>query len=101
MLYLALGMPLSSLLGLVIFSARTPLYPHYETLSRDWGMTVMEDQAWAGGIMWAGGDLAFVIALVGAVVVWLRHEEREGEREDARLDRRRAARGLGRSGQRD
>lgn len=89
-LYLALGMPLSSLLGLVIFSARIPLYEHYLGLERTWGMTPLEDQQWAGGIMWAGGDLGFVIALVAAVVVWLRHEEREGEREDARLARRRA-----------
>ena len=88
-LYLAIGMPLSSLLGLVIFSARSPLYEHYETLERTWGMTPLEDQQWAGGIMWAGGDLAFVIALVAAVFIWLRHEEAEGLREDARLDRAR------------
>ena len=90
-LYLALGMPLSSLLGLVIFSARQPLYPHYADLVRDWGPTVMEDQALAGGIMWAGGDGAFVLALVLTVAAWLRHEERENKREDARLARARAA----------
>jgi putative copper resistance protein D len=90
--YLALGMPLSSLLGLVIFSARVPLYEHYETLERTWGLSPMEDQAWAGGIMWVLGDLVFVIALVLAVSLWLRHEEREGERVDARLARERAAR---------
>jgi len=87
LLYLALGMPLSSFLGLVIFSATTILYPHYATLERDWGMSPLEDQAWAGGIMWAGGDLAFVVALLLAFAVWLRHEEREGRREDARLAR--------------
>ena len=90
-LYLALGMPLSSLLGLVIFSARQPLYPHYADLVRDWGPTVLEDQALAGGIMWAGGDAAFVLALVLTVAAWLRHEERENAREDARLARARAA----------
>ncbi len=90
-LYLALGMPLSSLLGLVIFSARTVLYEHYETLARDWGPTVLEDQAMAGGIMWAGGDGVFVLALVLAVAAWLRHEEQENKREDARLARARAA----------
>jgi putative copper resistance protein D len=91
-LYLALGMPLSSLLGLVIFSARTPLYEHYATLARDWGPTTLEDQALAGGIMWAGGDAAFVLALVLTVAAWLRHEEQENKREDARLARARAAR---------
>jgi putative copper resistance protein D len=91
-LYLALGMPLSSLLGLVIFSARNPLYEHYLTLERDWGPSVMEDQALAGGIMWAGGDAIFVLALVVTVAAWLRHEERENKREDARLARQRAQR---------
>ena len=91
-LYLALGMPLSSFLGLVIFSARTPLYDHYLTLERDWGWSVMEDQAWAGGIMWAGGDAVFVAALILTVAAWLRHEERENKREDARLARQRTAR---------
>jgi putative copper resistance protein D len=91
-LYLALGMPLSSFLGLVIFSSRTILYPHYATLPRDWGMPPLEDQAWAGGIMWAAGDLAFVIAIIAAVAVWLRHEDREGKRVDERLERERLAR---------
>jgi putative membrane protein len=90
-MYLALGMPFSSLLGLVIFSASQPLYPHYVDLVRDWGPTVLEDQALAGGIMWVGGDGAFVLALILAVAAWLRHEERENRREDARLARRRAS----------
>ena len=89
-LYLALGMPLMSLLGLVIFSARNVLYPHYAELVRDWGPTPLEDQALAGGIMWAGGDAAFVLALVLTVAAWLRHEERENVREDKRLARARA-----------
>jgi putative copper resistance protein D len=88
-------MPLSSFLGLVIFAAPSVLYPHYETLERTWGMTPLEDQAWAVGIMWAGGDLVFVVALILAVAVWLRHEEREGLREDARLARQRVARERG------
>ena len=89
--YLALGMPLSSFLGLVIYSAQTVLYPHYETLAREWGPSPLEDQQLAGGVMWAGGDLAFVIALVVMVAAWLRHEEQENLREDARLARQRAA----------
>jgi len=90
--YLALGMPLSSFLGLVIYSADTVLYPHYATLERDWGLSAMEDQAVAGGVMWAGGDVAFVLALVFVVVAWLRHEEGVSRREDARLERSAAIR---------
>jgi putative copper resistance protein D len=88
--YLFLGMPQSSFLGMAIFSAPAVLYPHYETLVRDWGPTPLDDQALAGGIMWAGGDMMFLIALLLAVWVWLRAEEAEGRRVDAQLDREEA-----------
>ena len=85
--YLALGMPFGTFLGLAIFSATTVLYPHYETLGRAWGPSPIDDQALAGGLMWAGGDLVFLIALVSAVAVWLRSEAAAGRRIDAQLDR--------------
>jgi putative membrane protein len=85
--YLFLGMPWSSFLGLAIFSAPEPLYAHYATLVRSWGPTPLADQQLAGGIMWVGGDAAFLVAMLLAVWVWLRAEEAEGRRTDARLDR--------------
>jgi len=85
--YLFLGMPQSSFLGLAIFSAPAVLYRHYETLVRPWGPTPLVDQQWAGGIMWAGGDMMFLITLLLAVAVWLKAEETEGRRLDAQLDR--------------
>ena len=85
--YLFLGMPQSSFLGLAIFSAPDVLYPHYATLVRTWGPSPLVDQQWAGGIMWVGGDLLFLVALILAVWVWLRAEENEGRLADARLDR--------------
>ncbi len=87
LLYLGLGMPFSSFLGLAIVSATGVLYPHYASLIRTWGMSPLEDQNWAGGIMWAGGDGFFLIALVLGVAAWLHDEEAAGRREDARLDR--------------
>ena len=39
--------------------------------------------------MWVGGDAAFLVAMLLAVWVWLRAEEREGRRVDAKLDRER------------
>ena len=54
------------------------------------GPTPVEDQALAGGIMWVGGDVIFLIALLLAVWVWLRAEEAEGRRLDAQLDREEA-----------
>jgi putative copper resistance protein D len=90
--YLFLGMPQSSFLGLAIFSAPEPLYAHYATLARTWGPTPLADQQLAGGIMWAGGDAAFLIAMVVALWVWLRAEERAGKLADEKLDREAAPR---------
>ena len=85
--YLFLGMPQSSFLGLAIFSAPEPLYAHYVTLERSWGPSPLVDQQWAGGFMWAGGDAFFLVAMVLALWVWLRAEERAGRLADERLDR--------------
>ena len=90
--YLFLGMPQSSFLGLAIYSAPVVLYSHYETLQRSWGPTPLEDQQLAGVLMWVGGDAVFLIAMILAVWVWLRAEEAEGRRHDAKLDREEAAR---------
>src|SRR5690606_20868822 len=76
-----------SFLGLAIFSASSVLYEHYATLERTWGQPPLQDQAWAGGIMWAGGDLVFLLAMVAAILAWMRAEEAEGRRLDALLDR--------------
>jgi putative membrane protein len=88
--YLFLGMPQSSFLGLAILSAPAILYPHYATVTRSWGPTPLADQQLAGGLMWVVGDAVFLIALILAVWVWLRAEDAEGRRVDARLDRERA-----------
>jgi putative copper resistance protein D len=92
-LYVFLGMPWSSFLALAIFSAPGVLYPHYATLQRDWGPTPLADQQLAGGIMWIGGDGLFLVALIAMVAAWLRAEDDEGRRADARLDREHARRG--------
>jgi putative copper resistance protein D len=72
---------------LAIFSASTVLYPHYETLDLPWGPSPLEDQALAGGLMWAVGDGVFIVALVLAAAVWLRSEEQKGRVLDEQLDR--------------
>jgi putative copper resistance protein D len=90
--YLLLGLPQNSFLGLAIFSAPAVLYSHYAALVRAWGPTPLEDQQLAGGIMWAAGDLLFLVPLLGVMAAWFRSEEREGRQHDDRLDRERARR---------
>ncbi|HEY6056921.1 MAG TPA: cytochrome c oxidase assembly protein, partial [Candidatus Limnocylindrales bacterium] len=58
---------------------------------RSWGPTPLADQQAAGGLMWVTGDLMFLVAVLAIVFTWMRHEERETVRLDARLDAERAA----------
>lgn len=71
LIYLFIGMPLSSLLGLVLYAQTFVLYPHY--LLR-LGEAALDDQRLAGTIMWVGSDLLSMIAIGALVWVWARHE---------------------------
>ena len=89
-LYAFLQMPQNTFLALAIYSASVPLYSHYATLERTWGPTVLADQQLAGGLMWVIGDLTFLTAILFVVVGWMRHEDRNTPRADARMDAERA-----------
>jgi hypothetical protein len=90
-LYVFLQMPQNTFLAVVIVNASSVLYPHYATLERAWGPTPLEDQQLAGAIMWVGGDLAFLIAVMAIIVGWVRAEERDARRSDRRADSERVA----------
>lgn len=89
-LYVFLQMPQNTFLALAIFSATVALYPHYATVGRDWGPSVLADQQGAGAIMWVAGDLTFLVAILGIVLAWMRAEERGASRREARIDAERA-----------
>ena len=89
-LYVFLQMPQNTFLALAIYSATDVLYPHYATLQRTWGPSVLEDQQLAGGIMWIIGDLTFLVAILFVVLQWMRQEDRDTARTDARVDAERA-----------
>lgn len=89
-LYVFLQMPQNTFLSLSIFSATSPLYPHYVTIGRTWGPTPLADQQAAAAFMWVTGDMMFLVAILAVVYGWMRHEEREAVRIDARLDAERA-----------
>jgi cytochrome c oxidase assembly factor CtaG len=85
-MYVFLQMPQNTFLAVAILNASQPLYPHYATLVRSWGPSPLNDQQIAGGIMWLFGDLGFLAAILGLVLAWMRHEERETGRADRRAD---------------
>ena len=90
-MYVFLQMPQNTFLAVTILNAPAPLYPHYATLARTWGPSVIDDQRIAGGLMWIGGDILFVAAIAAILVGWMAHEKRQEAAVDRRVDRERAA----------
>jgi cytochrome c oxidase assembly factor CtaG len=85
-LYLLLQLPLNSFLGMAILFAQAPLYQHYATLGAPYGISALADQQTAGGIMWLGGDIVFIGALLVLVALWMRHEQRVAPAAERRAD---------------
>ena len=84
-LYLFVAMPAMAFLGLTIVSSRKVLYPtyaHAEGVAR-----ALADQRAAGAIMWAGTMVLIVPALGFVLLDWVRADEHEAARVDARLER--------------
>ena len=90
-LYVGLQMPQNTFLAVAIAMSSVPLYPHYVSTIRSWGPTPLEDQQLAGSIMWLGGDLVFIGAVILLVLAWMRDDERRTVGEDRRLAGERAA----------
>jgi putative copper resistance protein D len=86
--YLGTALPWNSFLGVAIYFAPNVLYAHYATTVRTWGPTPLLDQQVAGAVMWVGGDLAFLVALLLVIAGLLADEERKGRLYDARMDAR-------------
>jgi putative membrane protein len=82
LLYLALAMPQNTFLALAISSSTSPLYAHYVGAAGLGGRSALEDQRLAGGIMWVGGDLTLLVAVVAVAGAWAVHEERVTRRRE-------------------
>ena len=85
-LYLGLQMPQMAFLSVAMLMAPAPLYAAYANTTRTWGPTPLADQQLAAGIMWVGGSLVFIGAVIVLIALWMRDEDRRGTREDRRLD---------------
>ncbi|HUQ43334.1 MAG TPA: cytochrome c oxidase assembly protein [Candidatus Limnocylindria bacterium] len=90
-LYLLLQFPLNSFLGVAILFAPAPLYGHYASLGAPYGIAPLADQQLAGGIMWLGGDVVFIVGVLMIVAAWMRHETRDTVAAERRADTQRAA----------
>jgi cytochrome c oxidase assembly factor CtaG/polyferredoxin len=69
--YLVLaGLQMTAFSALFSFSGR-PFYPIYADMPRLWGISVLEDQAAAGAVMWVPSSVILLIATVWLVVTLL------------------------------
>jgi putative membrane protein len=80
--YLFTQMTQNTFLAVVILNASDVLYTHYATLVRPWGISAIDDQRLAAGIMWLAGDVVFITAILALVVGWMRAEGRDEARAD-------------------
>lgn len=58
-------------LGAVLALARTPLYRIHEPGPELWGLTPLEDQQLAGGLMWVPPGLVYLATMATLLVRWL------------------------------
>lgn len=60
----------------VLSVADQVLYPPYLAMPRLWGWSPLDDQRWAGVLMWVASNLAYALAALWLGMTWLRSEER-------------------------
>ena len=56
--------PANMVAGVAISFASEPLYRHYLTVPRLWGLTALEDQQLGGTIMWIPGSMMYLVAAI-------------------------------------
>lgn len=90
-LYVFVEMTHKGLFGGMFLSMNHPMHHYFATHSPAWSAGPMTDQRMSILILWIGGNLIFLVALIGLVVRWVQYEARHTARTDARLARARAA----------
>jgi putative copper resistance protein D len=86
LLSLLLAMPAMSFLALAIYTADAPLYATYAATPVPWGTSALADQRDAAVLMWLGGNLVLVVAMLLVAASWKRHDDEAQRRIEARED---------------
>jgi putative copper resistance protein D len=74
---LALGIPVTAILGIALTGARTSIAPQFHTVA---------DTHQGGSILWIVGEITTLVAMGIIVFRWMQHEERQAARADRQLD---------------
>jgi putative membrane protein len=61
----------SGALGAVLALAQRPLYPIHASVAPSWGLSPLEDQQLAGGLMWVPPGIVYVVVIAGLLAHWL------------------------------
>jgi cytochrome c oxidase assembly factor CtaG len=86
-------LPFHAFLGVTMMSGENLIARgYYESLERNWGPSIVEDQEIAGGLLWIAGDLVGLLFFIVLLIQWSRASGREAIRIDRDLDRQDAAR---------
>lgn len=83
-----LTMPFHAWLGVMIMGSRHLIAEEwYVSFERSWGLNPLDDQTWAGALLWATGDLTMFAAMIIIFIRWVQDAQREARRMDRMLDR--------------
>ena len=91
-LYVAVEMTHKALFGAMFLSLNTPVHETFAANLPAWAPSAMTDQGLAILVLWVGGSLVFLVALVAIAISWIRYEARQSHRIDRRLEAEREAR---------
>ena len=61
----------SGTLGAVLALAQRPLYPIHAAVAPSWGLTPLEDQQLAGGLMWVPPGIVYTVVIAALLAHWL------------------------------
>jgi putative membrane protein len=61
----------SGALGAVLALAQRPLYPIHAPVAPSWGLTPLEDQQLAGGLMWVPPGMVYLVVIAALLARWL------------------------------
>jgi cytochrome c oxidase assembly factor CtaG len=90
-LYVFVEMTHKGLFGGMFLSMTSPFHDEFAANLPAWAPSPMDDQRLGILVLWVGGNLIFMVALVGLVARWLQYERRNAHRTDWRLRLRRQA----------
>lgn len=85
-LLLFVALPVDTFVGLTLNSENHEIFPAFAALHRTWGPSLVMDLHIGGVIMWVGGDVLMMLALIPVVVEWVRREERQATLFDRELE---------------